>query len=145
MNVKRFIAASLAVYVISLALGYLVHGVILRPTYDSIKNVWRPDMPSKMWIQWLDGFIVSFLFTYIFTRGYQGRGIMEGLRFGLVIGLFVSIPTAYETYMIIPIPYYLALEWFLYGTAHMILLGAVAAAVYKPLAAPAPAKRTASA
>ena len=145
MNVKRFIAASLAVYVVSLALGYLVHGVILRPTYDTLKNVWRPDMPSKMWIEWLDGFVVSFLFTYIFTRGYQGRGIMEGLRFGLVIGLFVSIPMAYGTYMIIPIPYYLALEWFLYGTAQVILLGGVAAAVYKPLAAPAPIKRTASA
>jgi hypothetical protein len=143
MNVKRFIAASLAVYVVSLALGYLVHGVILRPTYDTLKNVWRPDMPSKMWIEWLDGFVVSFLFTYIFTRGYQGRGIMEGLRFGLVIGLFVSIPMAYGTYMIIPIPYYLALEWFLYGTAQVILLGGVAAAVYKPLAAPV--KRTASA
>jgi hypothetical protein len=36
---------------------------------------------------------------------------------------------AYGTYMIIPIPYYLALEWFLYGTAQAILLGAVAAAV----------------
>ena len=143
MNVKRFIAASLAVYVVSLALGYLVHGVILRPTYDTLKNVWRPDMPSKMWIEWLDGFVVSFLFTYIFTRGYQGRGIMEGLRFGLVIGLFVSIPMAYGTYMIIPIPYYLALEWFLYGTAQVILLGGVAAALYKPLAAPV--KRTASA
>jgi len=100
-------------------------------------------MPSKMWIEWLDGFIVSFLFTYIFTRGYQGRGIMEGLRFGLVIGLFVSIPMAYGTYMIIPIPYYLALEWFLYGTAQVILLGAVAAAFYKPLTASV--KRTAAA
>jgi hypothetical protein len=98
-----------------------------------------------MWIEWLDGFIVSFLFTYIFTKGYQGGGIMEGLRFGLLIGLFVSIPMAYGTYMIIPIPYSLALEWFLYGTAQVILLGAVAAAVYKPLAAPAPVRRTASA
>jgi len=145
MNVKRFIVASLAVYVASLALGFLVHGVILRPIYDSLKNVWRPDMQSKMWIEWLDGFIVSFLFTYIFTKGYQGGGIMEGLRFGLLIGLFVSIPMAYGTYMIIPIPYSLALEWFLYGTAQVILLGAVAAAVYKPSAAPASLKRTASA
>jgi hypothetical protein len=98
-----------------------------------------------MWIEWLNGLIVSFLFTYIFTKGYQGRGIMEGLRFGLVVGLFVSIPMAYGTYMIIPIPYSLALEWFLYGTAQVILLGAVAAAVYKPSAAPASLKRTASA
>jgi hypothetical protein len=134
MNVKKFIAASLAVYVVSLALGFLVHGVILRATYDSIKNVWRPDMQSKMWIEWLDGLIVSFLFTYIFIKGYQGRGIMEGLRFGLVIGLFVSIPMAYGTYMIIPIPYYLALQWFFYGTLQAILLGAVAAMVYKPSA-----------
>jgi hypothetical protein len=70
---------------------------------------------------------------------------MEGLRFGLIIGLFVSIPMAYGTYMIIPIPYYLALEWFFYGTAQAILLGAVAAAVYKPLASPAPIKRPAAA
>ena len=143
MNVKRFIVASLAVYVASLALGYLVHGVILRPIYDSLKNVWRPDMQSKMWIEWLNGLIVSFLFTYIFTKGYQGKGIMEGLRFGLVIGLFLSVPAAYGTYMIIPIPYYLALEWFLYGTAQWIILGAVAAAVYKPLAT-APVKLAAA-
>jgi hypothetical protein len=88
---------------------------------------------------------IAQVFTYIFTKGYQGRGIMEGLRFGLVIGLFVSIPMAYGTYMIIPVPYYLALEWFLYGTAQAILLGAVAAAVYKPSASPAPVKRMASA
>ena len=41
-----------------------------------------------MWIEWLDGFIVSFLFTYIFTKGYQGRGIMEGLRSGFIIRTF---------------------------------------------------------
>src|SRR5216683_2990035 len=105
MNVKRFIAASLAVYVVSLALGYLIHGVLLRATYDSLKSVWRPDMQSKMWIEWLDGFLVSFLFTYIFTKGYEGKGIMEGVRFGLIAGLFISIPMAYGTYMIIPIPY----------------------------------------
>jgi uncharacterized PurR-regulated membrane protein YhhQ (DUF165 family) len=143
MNVKRFIAASLAVYVVSLALGYLIHGVILRATYDSLKNVWRPDMQSKLWIEWLDGLLVSFLFTYIFTKGYQAKGIMEGVRFGLIMGVFVSIPVSYGTYMIIPIPYYLALEWFLYGTAETILLGAVAAAVYKPAASAAPGTRKA--
>jgi hypothetical protein len=145
MNVKRFFAASLAVYVVSMLLGYLVHGVILKPVYDSIQGVWRTDMASKMWIQWMNGFLTSFLFTYIFTKGYEGKGIMEGIRFGLIIGLLLSIPTAYGTYIIIPIPYTLAIEWFLYGTAQLIVMGVVAAVVYQPAAARAPGTRAASA
>jgi len=132
MNVKRYLAASLAVFAVSLLLGYVIHGVILKPTYDSIQGVWRPDMASKMWIEWLNAFLVSFLFLYIFIKGYEGRGIMEGVRFGLIMGLFLSIPVAYGTFMIIPIPYYLALEWFLYGTVQTMVLGAVAAAIYRP-------------
>ena len=145
MNVKRYVAAALAVYVVSLALGFVVHGVILKPTYDSLKSVWRPDMQSKMWIEWVNGLITSLLFAYIFTKGYEGKGIMEGVRFGLIIGIFVSVPMAYGTFMIIPIPYSLALQWFLYGTATSIVMGALAAAVYKPAGALAPDARTAAA
>ena len=145
MNLKRYLAASLAVCVVSLALGFLIHGIILRPTYESLRSLWRPDMASKMWISWVNTFLMSLLFTYIFTKGYEGRGIMEGVRFGLLVGIFLSIPAAYGTYMIIAIPYSLALQWFLYGTAQTIVLGAVAAAVYRPEAATTPRTRTAAA
>jgi len=134
VNVKRYLVASLAVFVVAEALGYLVHGVILQATYASIHGVWRPDMASKMWIESVDTFLLSFLFLYIFARGYEGKGIPEGVRFGLIMGLVLAIPAAYGTYMMIPIPYYLALEWFLYGTAQTIILGVVAAAIYKPAA-----------
>jgi hypothetical protein len=145
LNVKRYLAASIAVYAAYLALGFLIHGVILKPAYDSLKSVWRPDMQSKMWIEWMNGFFTSFLFTYIFTKGYEGKGIMEGLRFGLIVGLFISIPMAYGTYMIIAVPYWLALQWFLYGTAQSIVGGAIVAAVYKPEGATAPGSRAARA
>ena len=132
MNVKRFVSASLAVYAVSLALGFLIHGVILKPTYDSLASIWRPDMNSLMWIVWVNGLITSVIFTYIFAKGYEGKGIMEGARFGGIMGLFVSLPMAYVTYMMFPIPYPLAFQWFLYGTAQTILLGMTAAAVYRP-------------
>ena len=135
MNLKRYLTASLAVFVVSMALGYLIHGVILKPTYDSLKAIWRPDMAAKMWIEWINAFLLAFLFTYVFTKGYEGKGIMEGVRFGLLMGLFVSIPVAYGTFMIIPIPFDLALQWFLYGTAQSMVFGAVAAAIYKPATA----------
>jgi len=135
MNLKRYFAASLAVFALSLLLGYLVHGVILKPVYDSLKSIWRPDMNSKMWIEWLNAYFLAFLFTYIYVKGYEGRGIMEGARFGVIMGLFLSVPMAYGTYMIIPIPFNLAVQWFLYGTAQSIVYGVVAAAIYKPKAA----------
>ena len=134
MNIKRFVAASLAVFVVSQILEFLIHGVLLKATYDSLKHLWRPDMQSKMWIVSLVGFITSFLFTYIFVRGYEGKGILEGVRFGVIIGLFTSIPMAYGMYMMIAIPYSLALQWFVYGMAEAIVLGIVAALIYKPAA-----------
>jgi len=134
VNIKRFVAASLAVFVVSQILDFLIHGVILKATYESLKQLWRPDMESKMWIMYLVGFITSFLFTYIFVKGYEGKGILEGVRFGVVIGLFTSIPMAYGTYAMIAIPYSLALQWFAYGMVETIVMGIVVALVYKPAA-----------
>lgn len=134
MNIKRFVAASLAVFLVSQILEFLIHGVILKATYDSLKHLWRPDMESKMWIMYLVGFITSFLFTYIFVKGYENKGILEGVRFGVIIGLFTSIPMAYGTYAMIPIPYLLASHWFIYGMAETVAMGIVVALVYKPAA-----------
>ena len=135
MNVKRYFLASVAVFVTGMVLDQLIHNVILKATYESLKHLWRPDMDSLMWIAPVIGVIWSFLFTYIFIKGYEGKGIMEGVRFGAVIGLFTSIPMAYGTYMMIAIPYSLAFQWFVYGLIENILLGIVVAAVYKPASA----------
>ena len=135
MNVKRYITASLAVFVAALVLDFVIHGVILRGAYEATKSVWRPDMESKMWIFWLVNFIAAFPFTYIFVRGYEGKGIPEGVRFGAIIGVYVSVPMAYGMYVMLAVPYSLALQWFLYGMIETILLGIVAALVYRPKAA----------
>jgi uncharacterized PurR-regulated membrane protein YhhQ (DUF165 family) len=132
MNVKRFILASLAVFVASQIIEFLIHGVMLRDTYETLKHLWRPDMESKMWIMWLVGFLIAFPFTYLFIKGWAGKGIMEGLRFGFVIGLYTSIPMAYGTYAIIDIPYSLAVTWLWTGIFEATILGAVAALVYGP-------------
>lgn len=137
MNTKRFALAVVAVFVVSQVLNYLIHQVWLSPTYGSLASVWRPEaeMQSKMWILFVTSAVFSLFFVYIFVRGYQGRGIGEGLRYGLVIGLFYALPHAYEAYVIYPIPYYLALEWFLAGLASCLILGVVAALIYKPAGA----------
>ncbi|MFQ6078514.1 MAG: hypothetical protein ACE5NJ_05185 [Thermodesulfobacteriota bacterium] len=136
MNTKRFIIASVVVFVVYQVIDYLVNGVILMGTYEALKHIWRPeaDMKSLMWIFYPIGLVVSFLFVYIFIKGYEGKGILEGLRYGIWIGLFVSIPGTFSQYVIYPIPFSLAIQWFIYWMIQFIIIGLVAAAIYKPKA-----------
>ena len=132
MNTKKFLLASLAVFVTLQLLDFVIHSLLLGSVYNSIQDVFRPDMMDKMWIMYLTGAIFSLLFVYIFSKGYEGKGIAEGAKYGLIIGLVVHLVGSYNQYVVYPLPYSLALKWFLYGTIELILAGIVAALIYKP-------------
>ena len=88
-------------------------------------------MMSLQWIYVVITLIGSFFFAFIFSKGYEGKGIAEGVRYGLYIGIWMSVGMAYGTYAMIAIPYSLALQWFLYGVVEYILAGIVLALVFK--------------
>jgi CBS domain containing-hemolysin-like protein len=131
MNIKRFIWASLAVFAAFEIIDTIVHGIILSKTYAALADLWRPDMMSKMWLMHLGSFIIAFLFTYIFIRGYENKGLAEGVRYGLIIGLFMNIPYAFYEYAMYPLPLSLCLQWFVYGMIEIIICGIIVAAIYK--------------
>lgn len=134
MNIKRFLAGGLAVFVIFQICDFVIHGVILGDVYMSMMNVWRPDMMSLMWIMYVSSFIFSFLMMYVFVKGYEGRGIPEGVRFGILIGLMTNGTGAFYQYAVYPLPFSLVMQWFGYGLIEFILAGIAAAAIYRPLA-----------
>ena len=132
MNTKKFLLASLAVFITLLILEFVIHKFLLVTVYESVQEVLRPDMKDKMWIMYLTGIIFSLLFVYIFSKGYEGKGIIEGAKYGLIIGLVVHLVGSYNQYVVYPLPYSLVLKWFIYGTIEMIVAGIVLAFVYKP-------------
>ena len=132
MNNKRFIGASLAVFVANQIMDLIIHGAILGKTYEAMQNVWRPDMDSKMWVMTVASFIFAFLFVYIFTKGYENAGIAEGVRYGLIVGLLMNVVGMFNQYAIYPVPFSLVLQWFVYGMIQFIIYGIVAALIYKP-------------
>ena len=137
MNWKRFLIASLVVFVVVQAMEFLINNVILMSQYESLKNLWRPDMESKMWIMYLIGLLVAFLFTYIFIKGREGKGLAEGVRYGIIIWLFVSVPMCLGFWVMFPVPLKLALWWMLFSLLEMLIAGILVAAIYRPpVAAP---------
>jgi len=131
MNVKKFFIASLAVFIAFQIMDMIIHGAILGPTYQLLSNLWRPDMMDKMWIMHLTSAILSFLFVYIFARGYEGKGLCEGLRYGFLIGILMNVVGAFNQHAIYPVPLSLSIQWFIYGVIEFMVCGMVASLIYK--------------
>ena len=140
MNKKLWITF-IVVFIVYFILDWLVNGVLLNSAYmaEEVAKIMRPEaeITGNMWIFVICDLFYTFFFTLIFSKGFENKGWMEGVRFGFYVGLMVSLPMAYGTYGTMPIPYTLALQWFLYGLVMNIVIGIVAALLYKPKAAAA--------
>ena len=134
MKNKTFWIGFVAVYVVAQIIGYVVHEVVLADTYAALADIWRPEaeMMNLMWVMFITSAIYLWAFCYIFTKGYEGKGIMEGVRFGFLMGLFMSVPMAFDSWVIYPLPLNMAITWFVTGMVSFIILGAVFSAIYKP-------------
>lgn len=127
---KKVLIGFVVTFILLEVLDILIHGVILMSVYQATQNVWRPDMMQKMWILHIVKIVVALLVAFIFSKGYEGKGIMEGLRYGLYIGVLMSIGMADGTYAMIAIPYSLALQWFIYGVIEYTIVGVALALVF---------------
>ena len=131
MNKKVWISF-IAVYVAMVVTMMIIHMWLLAGAYkaEDVAKIMRPESEGKMWIYFLVYAIVSYFFTLIFSKGYEGKGIGEGVRYGLYVGLLMATPMAYDSYATYPLPYSLALQWFIYGLVQYIILGVVVAWVF---------------
>ncbi len=134
MKNKTFWIGFVAVFVVMQGLGYVIHEVMMGDTYARLASIFRPEaeMNDMMWMMIVSGTITIFMFCYIFTKGYEGKGIMEGVRFGALVGLMMAGPMAIDPHVIYPVPAEVASIWLISGIATLMIAGAVFAAIYKP-------------
>jgi hypothetical protein len=137
MNNKTFWIGFVVVYVVMQALGYVIHEVMMADTYDSLASILRPEaeMMDMMWMMMVSSAVMMFMFCYIFTMGYEGKGIMEGVRYGALIAFLMAGPMAIDPHVIFPLPENVATIWLISGFVSLIVAGALFAAIYKPQAA----------
>ncbi len=134
MKNKTFWIGFLVVFIVMQAIGFLIHGVMLDGMYNDLAASFRPkeQIDAMMWIMILSGTAVLYLFCYIFTKGYEGQGVVEGVRYGALMGLFLAFPTSVDAYVIYPLTQELAVIWFVTTLVGMMIAGAIFAAIYKP-------------
>ena len=134
---KMFIPAVVAVVVLT-AMEFILHakilvGVYQKPHYAGLWNP-HPVMASRKWAMFLAYFIFGFLFTKIYTHGYEPSKpvLSQGIRYGLLVGIMVTTFCSLIEYMIYPISLKLAGAWIAGGVIECVILGAIVASIYRP-------------
>jgi hypothetical protein len=128
---KRIWAGFVTVFVTTQIIEGLVGFILLGPTYSHSPHIWRPIAEIRLWMLPVTGAFFSFFFVFIFSKGYEGKGLFEGVRYGLYAALMIVFPHAYNSYATLQIPYSIALLWFLFGTLEYILAGILLSAAFR--------------
>ena len=134
MNLKKYMIATLVVYVVYSALSFVIHNVILEAEYEPmVGTVLRTvsDFGLRAPLLYLGNLVFALAFCAIYTYGYEpGKGwVGQGIRYGLLMGTLLA-PVAVTEYVVYPVAGALALKWLVFGYAQALVCGLVLAALY---------------
>jgi len=133
MNWQKLSISVVVVFIVHEVLSFLIHGLILGGTYAAMTGTWRPDMQQWMWVMYIGDLIFVFFFVFFFAKGYEGKGLVEGVRFGLYATGLVILPGMLAQFSVYNVTFTLTLYWIIFGCIQMIVNGIVASLIYKPL------------
>jgi ABC-type multidrug transport system permease subunit len=136
MNTGKMLLAALIVFIALIITNFIIHGAIMSEVYSSLaeEGIIRPEseMSRYTWVEIITTLVYAFFFTFIFVKGYENKGILEGIRFGIYITIFYSFVTAFGQFVVYGIPYSITWAWILIGLIQNVILGIIAALIYKP-------------
>src|SRR5690349_21234774 len=136
MNYGRLVAAALAATVLDAAYGVAVWGHVLAGEFGRYPAIFRPaGDTSGFALMFLGIFAGMCCATWIYAMGYKGgSGAVEGLRFGVVIGLLMAAYISAANFGTMRIGKKLAATYLIGGFGEWLVAGIVIGLVYKPAA-----------
>jgi len=128
---KKIFLAGVIVFILWSVLGFMMHGLILKSAYASTASLWRPMAEMKMGLMYVTVFIAALSFSAIYGYLVAKKSLMAGLTYGLLYGIAVGVGMGYGSYSMMPIPYGMALTWFLGTVIEGVLGGLLLGAIIK--------------
>ncbi len=135
MNFSRIALAAIVAWVVSIPVGYVVNEIILKDLFQANAAAFRPDdvLMSMLPIGFAFMLVGFFVFAYAYAKGYEGgSGVMEGIRFGVIIGLLIDCFAISWWYVTVPMDSTLAMAMMVDNIVEPAMYGAIVGALYKP-------------
>jgi len=129
--IKRIVLAVVVVFVAWSVMDFVIHGVILAQTYKDTAPLWRPMEQMKMGLMRVVVLIASVVFVCLYAFFVGKKSVSTAVKFGLLFGLGTGISMGYGTYAVMPIPYKIAITWFLGTVAETTAAGMLVGLIVK--------------
>lgn len=75
--------------------------------------------------------LFAFFFMWVFVKGYEAKGPLEGIRYGLYIWALKGLHESLAGYVILPVTAGLLLNWLWMSLVVTLVCGLLAALIYK--------------
>ena len=129
MNMNIAVSAAVMT-VMSLVLGFIVHGWLLASDYLALGPLFRtPEQQQGMFGFMLAAHVlIGIGFTWIYRHGREAKPFLrQGVRFGLAVAVLAVIPTYLIYYAVQPMPGNVVAKQIVFDTIAMVLMGIVCA------------------
>jgi hypothetical protein len=128
---KRTILAVAAVFIAWSIMDFILHGLLLRSTYEATANLWRPMDQMNMPLMYFVTLVFTVCFVLIYGLLVGQKSLVSGIKFGALLGLATGISMGFGSYSYMPIPLTLAWSWFFGSWIKAIAAGAIIGAIMK--------------
>jgi hypothetical protein len=142
MDKTKFVWVSVVVFVVTYALGFLFHGILLNADYARFPNLMRTqaEMMQRMyWMLLADAFF-AIAFTWIYLQGLKRSAwVGQGVRYGVAVFAVAQLPDYMITHAVQPWPAPVTLKQICVELIRMLVLGVLIGFFYRKEAAAAKA------
>jgi hypothetical protein len=132
---KRFFIAWVVIFVAWMGGSFVVHGTLLHDDYARLSGLFRPEAEAGSFfpLMILAHIMLAGAFVWIYSRGVEATPwVAQGLRFGLAVAFLTVIPTYIIYYVVQPMPGPVVAKQIVLDGILMLILGVIAAFVYRP-------------
>ncbi|HEY4038843.1 MAG TPA: hypothetical protein VGM15_08480 [Burkholderiaceae bacterium] len=135
---KKLIIAWIVVFVAWFLGSFVVHGVLLEADYMQLGSLFRSQEDSQKYfpLMILAHVMLSGAFVWIYARGVEAKPwVAQGVRFGIAVALLTVWPTYLIYYVVQPMPGGVVVKQMIFDGILMVILGLIAAWLYRNEAA----------
>lgn len=122
---KKYLLSVIIVFIVLAIIDWLINYFVLMGLYEQTQNLWRPTEEIKFGLAYIVFFLSILFFNYLYYRLVKDKSILNGGYYGLIVGIMWGLSWGYGTYSYMPIPYLLALAWFLISIVEFTIGGLI--------------------